>query len=164
MVDQNKILVACDLSEDAIEALQVGAALAKDLNAELVAVNIINQRDISAMEMALKKIKTEIDNFPVTIGGYTEGIKLERKKALQQIVEKSVGNQVAYRSVVATGVPFKRLIEIAKEEKPRVVVMGTKGRSNLADVILGSTAEKMFRHCPVPVLSLRGREPKAGGS
>ena len=155
MSDQNKILVACDLSKYAIEALQVGAKLAKDLNAELLAVNVINQRDISAMETALKKIKTEIDNFPVTIGGYVEGLKSERKRALQKIVDKAVGNQIEYRAVIGTGVPFKRLIEVANAEKPRIIVMGTKGRTNLADVILGSTAEKMFRHCPYPLLSVR---------
>ncbi len=71
------------------------------------------------------------------------------------MVKQAVGNQTPYRCVVTTGVPFKRLIEIAGDEGPRLIVIGTKGRSNLADVILGSTAEKMFRHCPLPLLSVR---------
>jgi nucleotide-binding universal stress UspA family protein len=150
-----KIMIACDLSAHAGEAMRCGALLAQDLNAEMVIVNVINQRDITAMETALKKIKAEIVDFPATIGGYTEGVKEERTQALEAMVKQTVGRQTPCRNVIATGVPFKRLIEIARDERPRLVVIGTKGRSNLADVILGSTAEKMFRHCPFPLLSVR---------
>ncbi|BBO70346.1 hypothetical protein DSCA_42760 [Desulfosarcina alkanivorans] len=150
-----KIMIACDLSAHALEALRCGVSLALDLNAELLIVNVINQRDISAMEIALKRIKAEIDNFPATIGGYTKGIKEERTDAISAMVKQAAGSQIPYRSVIATGVPFKRLIEIAREERPRLIVIGTKGRSNLADVMLGSTAEKMFRHSPFPLLSVR---------
>jgi K+-sensing histidine kinase KdpD len=73
-----KIMVACDLSPHSGEVMRCGAQMAKDLDAELIIVNIINQRDVSAMQKAIAKIKTEVSSFEVTIDGYVKGQKQER--------------------------------------------------------------------------------------
>jgi nucleotide-binding universal stress UspA family protein len=77
---------------------------------------------------------------------------------MQQLLEKTNCNRVPNRFLIKKGVPFVKLVETAREEKADMVVMGTKGRGNISGILFGSQAEKMFRHCPVPLLSIRERD------
>jgi nucleotide-binding universal stress UspA family protein len=160
MKADDKIMIACDLSSLSGEVVRCGAQMAKDLDAELIVVNIINQRDIAAMENAIAKIKTEINSFPVTIEEYVEGLKQERTDEISKMRANIDNTLTGFKIRIATGVPFKRLIEVADEEQPRMVVIGTRGRGNLAGVLLGSTAEKMFRHSQFPLLSVKLQDSK----
>ena len=59
---------------------------------------------------------------------------------------------------IDTGVPFECILQAIETEGIDLVVMANKGRSNIARVLFGTAAEKVFRHSPVPVVSVRDRE------
>jgi nucleotide-binding universal stress UspA family protein len=77
---------------------------------------------------------------------------------MQKLLKETSCNRIPNLFLIKKGVPFVELVETAEEEKVDMVVMGTKGRGNIAGILFGSQAEKMFRHCPVPLLSIRERD------
>jgi len=53
---------------------------------------------------------------------------------------------------IATGLPSEEVVAAAQAEDSDLIVLGTRGRSGLAHVLLGSTAERVIRTAPCPVL------------
>ena len=147
------ILVACDLSIYTPQVLAHAVALAECGGVRLILVNVLNQRDVEAVEQAVhRSFLIQKDASPET---FIRQYKAEREAKLKELVEQSGQPGLFAKTVVRVGVPFKELIDMVDSEQADLVVMGTRGRTNLHSVLLGATAEKMFRHCPVPVLSVR---------
>ena len=78
-----------------------------------------------------------------------------RSEGIDALLEEISATHLPVHKFIKIGVPFHELIKVVKDQHADLVIMGPKGRSNLAGIFFGSTAEKMFRHCPVPLLSVR---------
>ncbi len=74
------------------------------------------------------------------------------------LVNDAGGAGLDIEKVIRVGVPFKALLDVIEDQGADMLVMGTKGRGNLIGVIFGSTAEKVFRRCPIPLVSIRAEE------
>jgi nucleotide-binding universal stress UspA family protein len=66
--------------------------------------------------------------------------------------------EVRARVIFRVGLPYEEILKTIVDEKASMIVMGTKGRSNLTGTLFGTTAEKVFRRATCPVLSVRGPE------
>ena len=144
------IMAALDLSRYAMPTAQYAAQLARDLQADLLFVNVINQRDIDAVQ----SIATTYDSFP--FDQFVNDRKQERHGRLKEMVAACHADPTRVRTIVRIGVPFQQLLAVIDEERPDLLIMATKGRSDMVDVVMGSCARSMYRRSPIPLLSIRG--------
>jgi nucleotide-binding universal stress UspA family protein len=144
-----KILVAVAFSRYTPTLLAYASEMAQNLNAELLVANVINIRNIEAIS------SVESMGYSVDTEAYRKSLEEERRNEIQKLLKDLPVAPEKVRVIFKVGHPFEKLLQMVQEEGVDLVVMGLKGRTDLEHVLLGSVAEKMFRHSPVPVLSCR---------
>ena len=143
-----RILVAIDFSQFSKYILEYAASLADPLKAELVLANVINQRDIDIVgKLSL--------NINLSAQEYIDQTRNERLQAMDAMMHEIGMMHLKYQRIIKAGTPFVELVHAITDTQSDLAVMGSKGRGNIAGVRFGSTAEKLFRRSPVPILSLR---------
>jgi nucleotide-binding universal stress UspA family protein len=158
MKNLKRILAAIDLSLYSLQVLRFAADLARELKAELAVVNVLNQRDVQAIEMIGA-------TYPApTTDQFIKAATAERSGLLDKLLGEVGAASLGAKKLIRVGVPFREILQAVDEEQADLLVMGTRGRGNLADALFGSTAEKVFRRCPVALASVRPPRPIPRGS
>lgn len=83
------------------------------------------------------------------------------KNASSQLVDfknRAERRGIAVTTRVTTGIPSEEVITAARAEDSDLIVVGTRGKTGLTHVLLGSTAERVIRGAPCPVLAVRTEE------
>lgn len=147
------ILVPVDFYPHSEAAVEFAANMAELMNATLLILHVVHD--------------------PVDVPGfYQHEEKRERKlrrmedvasemlaKFMRNLTEKYPDivaiKQAQTRLVV--GIPVTRILEIVESTQPECVVVGSQGRTGLAQVFVGSTAEHLVHLCPVPITVVKSK-------
>ena len=143
-----KIMIALDFSEHSDFARAFASDIVHTLGTEIVLLNVINRIEVKAIQ----KISDTLDTF--SIEDYIKNQEKERSEKMEQLISDLKIKDFSYKTLVRHGIPFEEILKVIDEEKIDLLILGTKGRSKLADLFLNPTSEQIFRHCTIPVLNL----------
>ncbi len=149
MNDFKKIMVAVAFSPYTKGIFQYAAKMALALDTDLVITNIIDKRDVKAINR-LVQLGYEVDSHH-----YVQGMKEERQQILDQLLEDVELDPNRVKTIYKVGNPVQDLLEIGIDEGVDMIIMGLKAQSVLEHVLVGSVAEKAFRQSPITLVSYR---------
>ncbi|MEW6117709.1 MAG: universal stress protein [Nitrospirota bacterium] len=142
-----KILFPTDFSEGARSALPYAVDFAKSCSAKLYMLHVIY--DI-ATASGLYVPHVSVDEM------YKE-LEAGARKELEKFGAEERMDIRNIEYAVLRGVPYDEILKYAKEQAIDLIVIGTHGRKGLDRFLFGSTAEKVVRYAPCPVLTVRGQ-------
>lgn len=140
------ILVGTDFSVCAARALSFAVSLAAAQSARIHIVHVLFE-PVPALDVAgglpYLDLKTRRE--------WEEASRLH----LQREVKAAEKRGVRATSALEWGRPSDVLVQAAIDMKASMIVVGTHGRSALEHFLIGSTAERVLRRAPMPVLTVR---------
>ena len=146
-----KILVPIAFSKYSEGILQYAADIAAATGAELLVANVINKRDLAAVD------KITSHGYKVDTEHYIETVKKERREELKHLMDRLTLPDERVSYMFCIGDPTDELLKVVVDKDIDMVVMGVRNH-DFSYLFTGSVAERMFNRCPVTVVSYRGGE------
>jgi len=148
-----RIVLATDCSQEAGGAEVYACMLAELWGAALTVINVLEFAPGLNPEYPVNRV-------------YLAEMMKQSTRALAELKVRTEGRGVSVQTRIATGIPSQEVLATAEAEDADLVVVGTLGKTGLKHVLLGSTAERVIRASPCPVLAVRAEwsEGKEAGS
>ncbi len=145
-----KILVPIDFSNYSKNLLSYANGFAETFDAKIFLIHVV-EPIIYPVDFSMGQI-----DFPATDSNLTNKAKEELKNMANNLIGKNIKTEI----IVKSGKPFVEINETARELDVDLIIIATHGHTGVEHLLFGSTAEKVVRKAPCPVLTLR--EPIKG--
>ena len=133
-----------DFSEPSLQALEFALPLLKQFRAELHLVHVF-EPDYPLASMAV---------MPLIIPELEVG---ERVRRHLRVAAKKYSVDLRRENIhTRRGRPFEEICRLARDKSVDLIIAATRGNTGLKHLVLGSTAERVVRYSPCPVLIMRG--------
>lgn len=145
-----KILVPIDFSNYSKNALRFAVNFAKKFDSQIYLVYVV-EPVIYPSDFSMGQV-----TFPVADLEMNEKASSE----LANLAKTEIGTDIQVETIIKTGKPFVEINETAREQDIDLIIIATHGHTGMEHLLFGSTAEKVVRKAPCPVLTIR--EPLKG--
>ena len=142
-----KILYPTDFSDASSKALAYLKQLKEAGTKKITVLHVINESEITHLFRHAEPL--------ITPQGVIKEIEQNASKEIGDVAAelRDIGFEVKTR--IETGMPFKEILRVEEEEDVSALVVGSHGKSNIKEMLLGSVSEKVIRKSSKPVLVVR---------
>ena len=136
-----RILFATDGSQGSATAEAYACALAQSWGASLTVMSVLEFPPGMNPDYPVNRL-------------YLGDLLKEATGKLVDLNGRAVTLGISVQSCIATGIPSEEVLSVARTKDTDLIVVGTRGKTGLEHVLLGSTAERIIRMAPCPVLTV----------
>ncbi len=149
-----RILVPIDFSECSLLGLDYAVALGQQFQAKLILLHVV--------EPAVYQENYFGVNPPV--GEANQDLLEAGRRRLAALAHRRAERSLDIETLVRIGRAHSEIPDTARAMGADMIVVGTHGFTGMEHLLMGSTAERVVRHAPCPVLTVRlpGTEPSKG--
>jgi nucleotide-binding universal stress UspA family protein len=146
----SNILVPIDGSKMSHKAAKYAVELAKQTDASLTLLSVIDKRFVVEQSVSAFASPTHLKE---SIEDY---LKQSAQSSTDEIEKICKRNRIQYKSVIRTGHPVEEIVKEATKSKVDLIVMGSHGKSALRAAVLGSvTYGVIHKDTKIPLLIVR---------
>ena len=149
------ILFPTDFSECANFALSYATSFARQANARIICVHVI--------ETVVPTVGYTGMAEPLPIADISDQLEDSAERELPKIAECDECEGLEVEEVIAHGDAASEIVSVARERGVDLIVISSHGRTGLGRMLFGSTAESVVRHAPCPVLVVKPPQERDEG-
>ncbi len=148
LIGLKTILVPIDFSDNSKKALRYAIPFAQQFNATLILMYVV-EPTIYPSDFGFGQI-----GFP----NVEKELQEKAAEEMRELIASLVPSTVQSYSVVDSGIPFVEITSFAQKKNIDLIIVATHGTTGVEHILFGSTAEKIIRKSPCPVLVVRAEE------
>ncbi|MGI2336290.1 MAG: universal stress protein [Dehalogenimonas sp.] len=146
-----KVLYPTDFSDVATKALKYIKQLKPAGAEEVVVIHVLDQKELRNVSV----LGGVTGNYPVNLNEEFKRLEDEHLEKVRNIVNELKTAGFSAKGIVREGNPLAEILKTADDETVSVIVIGSTGKNNFQEVVLGSVSEGVIRQSCQPVLVIK---------
>lgn len=147
-LELKRILVPLDFSAHAMKAVRYAVAFARQFRTQLIFLHVTEPI----------VYPSDFGYTPLPPNTLEENFQRDARERLEAVAAGQTALGLNCEVVLRLGKPYQEIAAAAGELQADLIVITTHGYAGLTHVLMGSTAERVIRHAPCPVLVVRDQE------